>query len=309
MLSIATFAYWLGSEATTIMALPPDSGSVSGGEMRTILNVADAASHLVLDPSSALDIAAFLVDGVDLSPRAAIPSDGDPRIERALAGFLFTCGPDHIRHPEPVEARPGASYPLHGSLAGTPVSRAEMGGAGDFCTAVTEVDLACGGRAAIERLWQTDAAQRGVTLADRVVNTGTSAFAPMMMYHMNIAGRLLGDETRIESPSLDSGSLPWRFGEGESAHFCRPAVAREGWSEVTLAAMPGLAGGALCVRFRTDTLPFLQMWRCQRGGADVLSIEPASHRLARRPELTANGEFDLLQPGQSRGFSLSFAVS
>ncbi|PLU79131.1 DUF4432 domain-containing protein, partial [Sinorhizobium medicae] len=58
MLSIATFAYWLGSEATTIMALPPDSGSVSGGEMRTILNVADAASHLVLDPSSALDIAA-----------------------------------------------------------------------------------------------------------------------------------------------------------------------------------------------------------------------------------------------------------
>lgn len=239
--------------------------------MRTILNVADAASHLVLDPSSALDIAAFLVDGVDLSPRAAIPSDGDPRIERALAGFLFTCGPDHIRHPEPVEARPGASYPLHGSLAGTPVSRAEMGGAGDFCTAVTEVDLACGGRAAIERLWQTDAAQRGVTLADRVVNTGTSAFAPMMMYHMNIAGRLLGDETRIESPSLDSGSLPWRFGEGESAHFCRPAVAREGWSEVTLAARPGIAarvGGDPC---------------CDAGSRRRRIVRALSHRYAAVP--------------------------
>ncbi|MGN7749943.1 DUF4432 family protein [Sinorhizobium sp. 22678] len=278
--------------------------------MRTTLNAADGAPiHLLFDPSSALDVAAFVVAGVDLSPGAAIPSDGDPRIDRALAGFLFTCGPEHIRHPEALEGGAGAYYPLHGSLAGTPVSRTEMCGAGDRRTAVTEVDLACGGRAAIERLWQVDAAAHAVTLADRVVNIGSSAFAPMMMYHMNIAGRLLGEMTRIESPSVDGGSLPWRFGEGDSAHFCRPAVACEGWSEVALTAMPGLHGRALRVRFRTDTLPFLQMWRCQRGGANVVSIEPASHRLAKRPELAANGELGPLQPGQSREYRLAFTVS
>jgi hypothetical protein len=51
------------------------------------------------------------------------------------------------------------------------------------------------------------------------------------------------------------------------------------------------------------------MWRCQRGGANVVSIEPASHRLAKRPELAANGELGLLQPGRSREYRLAFAVS
>ncbi len=277
--------------------------------MGTTLKRADgAASHLLFDPSSALDVAAFVVAGVDLSPGAAIPSDGDPRIDRALAGFLFTCGPEHIRHPEVLEGGAGA-YPLHGSLAGTPVSRTEICDKGNRHTAVTEVDLACGGRAAIERLWLVDAAAHAVTLADRVINIGSSAFAPMMMYHMNIAGRLLGEETRIESPSVGGGSLPWRFGEGESAHFCRPAAASDGWSEVALTAMPGLGGRTIRVRFRTDTLPFLQMWRCQRGGANVVSIEPASHRLAKRPELAASGELYSLQPGQSREYRLAFSVS
>jgi hypothetical protein len=277
--------------------------------MQTTLSAGeDIESHLLFDRSSALDIAAFVVAGVDLSPGDAIPSDGDPRIDRALAGFLFTCGPDHIRHPEPVEGRMDAHYPLHGSLAGTPVSRSEMSAAG--CSADIALDLACGGRVAVKRLWQVDEATGSVTLADRIVNIGTSAFAPMMMYHINIAGRLLADETRIESASVDGGSLAWRFGEGESAHFCRPAVAGDGqWSEVALTAISELQGRALRVRFRTDTLPFLQMWRCQRGGANVISIEPASHRLAKRPELDAVGELSLLEPGQSRDYALAFAVA
>lgn len=266
--------------------------------------------HILFDRSSALDIAAFVVAGIDLSPGTAIPSDGDPRIDRALAGFLFTCGPDHIRHPEPVEGGGGRHYPLHGSLAGTPVTRTTMSAGGDRCSGAIEVDLACGGRAAVERLWQIDEPTGSVTLSDRVINIGAAAFAPMMMYHMNIAGRLLGDDTRIESPSVEGGSLAWRFGEGESAHFCRKAVAGDGrWAEVALAALPGLQDRTLSVRFRTDTLPFLQMWRCQRGGANVISIEPASHRLAKRPDLAAHGELDRLEPGQSRSYALAFAVA
>lgn len=265
-------------------------------------------SHLLFDRASALDIAAFVTAGVDLSPGDAIPSDGDPRIDRALAGFLFTCGPDHIRHPEPVEGRGDARYPLHGSLAGTPVSRTEMAPDGLRCSAVTEVDLACGGRAAIERVWEVNGG--GVMLKDRVVNIGASAFAPMMMYHMNIAGRLLGDETRIEGASVEGGSLAWRFGEDESAHFCRPAIAADDrWAEISLSELPGLQWRTLRVRFRTETLPFLQMWRCQRGAANVVSIEPASHRIAKRVDLLAGGELDLLEPGQSRDYALAFAVA
>ncbi|MCA1439612.1 DUF4432 family protein [Ensifer sp. IC4062] len=266
-------------------------------------------SHLLFDRSSALDIAAFVVDGTDLSPGSAIPSDGDPRIDHALAGFLFTCGPDHIRHPEPVEGRDGRRYPLHGSLAGTPVNRAEMSADGSRCEALTEVHLACGGKAAVERRWYVSENGQSVMLEDRVRNIGDSVFAPMMMYHINIGGRLLGPETHIVSTSIEGGSRGWQFGGGESAHFCLPAVGEEGWSEVSLTPLPGLGGRRLAVRFRADTLPFLQMWRCQRGGADVISIEPASHRLAKRVELAASGELGVVEPGQSRDYALAFAVS
>ncbi|MBB4185481.1 DUF4432 family protein [Sinorhizobium terangae] len=277
----------------------------------TLCSTRDGVSgHLLFDRSSALDIAAFVFDGTDLSPGLAIPSDGDHRIDHALAGFLFTCGPDHIRHPEAVEGRDdGRRYPLHGSLAGTPVIRAEMSADGTRCQALTEVDLASGGKAAVERRWSVAENGQGVVLEDRVTNVGDSAFAPMMMYHMNIGGRLLGRETRIVTPSLESGLIGWQFGEGESAHFCIPAHHEDGWSEVSLTPLPGLGGRRLAVRFRVDTLPFLQMWRCQRGGANVISIEPASHRLAKRVELATSGELGVIEPGQSRSYALAFTVT
>lgn len=267
-------------------------------------------NHILFDRLSALDIAAFVVDGVDLSPGAAIPSDGDPRIDRALQGFLFTCGPDHIRHPEPIDgSEAGARYPLHGSLAGTPVKHTHMSADATLCIATVEINLADGGHALLERRWQVDADRHQVMLEDRLTNTGARAFPPMMMYHLNIAGRLAGNETRIVSPSFAEGARDWRFGEGESAHFCIPAhMGADGWSEVALSPLAGLGGRRLTVRFRADTLPFLQMWRCQRGAADVVSIEPASHRLAKRPELHAAGELTLLEPGQTRTYALGFGV-
>ncbi|WP_419178575.1 DUF4432 family protein [Ensifer adhaerens] len=279
--------------------------------MKTLEEPQDAReNHVLFDRLSALDIAAFVVDAIDLSPGAAIPSDGDPRIDRALAGFLFTCGPEHIRHPEPIEGgADGARYPLHGSLAGTAVSHTEMAGDGVECTATIEVALAGGGQARVERRWRIDAARREVVLEDRVVNSGTSAFPPMMMYHLNVGGRLLGPGTRIVSASLAGGVSAWRFGEGESAHFCLPAaIGADGWSEVTLADLAGLGGRSLKVRFRADTLPFLQMWRCQRGEADVISIEPVSHRIAKRPELAAAGELVPLSPGEAQSYAIAFSV-
>lgn len=267
-------------------------------------------NHVLFDRLSALDIAAFVVDGVDLSPGAAIPSDGDPRIDRALAGFLFTCGPEHIRHPEPVEGGADAArYPLHGSLAGTAVTHTEMASDGSECAAAIEVALADGGQARIERRWRIDAERNEVVLEDRVVNSGRSAFPPMMMYHLNIGGRLTGPDTRIVSASLEGGESAWRFGSGESAHFCLPAViGADGWSEATLTDLAGLGGRNLKVRFRADTLPFLQMWRCQRGAADVISIEPVSHRIARRTGLAAAGELTPIKPGEALSYAIAFGV-
>ncbi|CAN7455552.1 DUF4432 family protein [Pararhizobium sp. LjRoot255] len=269
--------------------------------------------QILLDRRSALDIGAFVVDGVDISPGTAIPSDGDQRIDHALRGFLFTCGPDHIRHPEPVEGfKDGRRFPLHGSLCGTPVRRTEMSAPDEppRCRAETEVPLANGGTALVSRRWAISTDESQVLLSDRVTNTGAKPFAPMLMYHVNIGGRMLGDETYIAGTMFGDDRWPWRFGDGESAHFCLPAAptAIDGWAQVSLGPFEALSGRTLIVRFSTATLPFLQMWRCQRGPADVISIEPVSHRIAKRTDLAAAGEMPMLAPGETVDYTLAFQI-
>jgi len=252
----------------------------------------DGDFQILLDRQSALDIGAFAVDGVDISPGIAVPSDGDKRIDHALQGFFFTCGPDHIRHPEPIEGDGDVRmFPLHGF-------------------AETEVRLASGGVARVSRRWTVSADTAEVVLSDRITNTGDAPFAPMLMYHMNIGGRLLGDGTHITGAMFGGEPRPWRFGEGESAHFCVPAAptAEGGWAQVALGPFDALSGRSLIVRFSTATLPFLQMWRCQRGSAYVISIEPVSHRLTKRTELAAAGEMPMLQPGEAIDYALAFQI-
>lgn len=263
--------------------------------------------HMLLNARSAFDIGTLRIDGTELSPGDAIPSDGDPRIDRALRGFFFTCGPDHIRHPEPIAAAVGSHFPLHGSVCGTPVLRVEETVGGTVRSADIEIALATGGKALLSRRWTLR--ESGASLADRITNIGMAPFAPMLMYHMNIAGRLFSDSTGITSTAFGSARRGWRFGEGESAHFCLPAAAGEdGWARVEVGPFEALDGRSLVVRFATETLPFLQMWRCQRGAADVVSVEPVSHRIASRVDLAAAGELPMLDPGTSLDYALAFDV-
>ncbi len=257
---------------------------------------------LLLDPASAMDVAALVIDGIDLSPGDAIPSDGDPRIDQALKGFLFTCGPDHIRHPEPTAN--GGRYPLHGSLSGTPVPAETLTATETMCRAIADIRLADGGRARLTRRWSM--MDDAVHLEDRIDNIGETPFPPMWMYHLNIAGRFFDDDTRMRGAMIPDGSQGWRFGEGDSAHCLFPAMGPDGWARVTVGPFAALGHRTLDIRFKTDSLPFLQMWRCQRCDADVVSIEPASHRIAPRSALCESGALSLLMPGEGITYALRF---
>jgi hypothetical protein len=266
--------------------------------------------RLFLDEGSVLDIGACLVGNVDVSPGRAIPDDGDPRIDHSLEGFLFTCGPDHIRHPEPVEGGgEGRNYPLHGSFSSHPAKiffwDSQEGSA--ECRAHIPVVMATGEPAELERHWCIDPVSGEVCLLDKVTNTGTKPFAPVHMYHINIGAWLFDEQVRLTGDMLDGGSLPWNFGPEPGSVFC-VAAGREGeqWAEVTLGPIAAIGGLTLRVRFRTDTLPHLQIWRNQKSPAHVLGIEPVSHRLAGRKELARAGELKSLKPGESIEYGLRF---
>lgn len=270
-----------------------------------------AGPELQLDVGSALDIGSCRVDGVELSPGRAVPDDGDPRILHSVGGFLFTCGPDHVRHPELIAGKSGRKYPLHGSMAATKAEivahdREEMG---DEVIARIIVRMAQGGEAEILRRWRMEAATGEVQLTDRLTNIGPHAFPPMLMYHMNIGAHLFDEDTMLKGSMFEGEGMDWTFGEGDGHVFCVPAGAEAGdeFARVSLGPIAPLGGKSLHVRFSTDTLPYLQMWRNQASPAHVLGIEPVSHPWRTRVQLTEEGLMNLLEPGEFRIYRLSFS--
>ena len=267
--------------------------------------------RLELTPHSVLDVGSAVFHGVDLAPGAAVPSDGDPRIDKALPGFLFTCGPDHIRHPAPVEgAADGRRYPLHGSLSSHAARDilVEEDEGELICEGRVAVSLAHGGAADLARRWRVDRRTGHIALEDVVTNCGDKSWPPFAMYHINFATGLFDENTRLTGAMLPDGSLPWCFDEGDMTIFCVSAArtAAHGWAEIAVGPIVALGGRSVYIRFRTDTLPYLQVWRNQSPGCAVLGIEPVSHRLAPRADLIAAGEAPDFAPGESVGYGLAF---
>jgi Domain of unknown function (DUF4432) len=266
---------------------------------------------LMLDDMSVFDIGSCVVEDVDLAPGRAIPDDGDPRIDHSLEGFLFTCGPDHIRHPEPVEADAAKRYPLHGSYSSHPAQILSFDLAENISTAVAEipVTMATGETARLTRTWTADGKTGVISLIDRLQNTGTRSFAPMHMYHINLGAKWFDDQTRLSGQMLKDGGSSWRFGEGEMIVTCVPALehAKDGWAQLILGPIGAIGGRSLVLRFSVDQLPYLQLWRNQMAPAHILGIEPASHDWMPRKNLHEQGDMTLLEPGDVREYKLAFA--
>jgi hypothetical protein len=168
--------------------------------------------------------------------------------------------------------------------------------------------MAQGGEAEILRTWRMDGATGEVMLVDRLTNIGPQAFPPMLMYHMNIGAHLFDDETLLGGNMFGDGEIAWTFGEGDGHVFCVPAEPETGgeFARVVLGPIAPLGGKSLIVRFATDTLPYLQMWRNQALPAHVLGIEPVSHPWKTRTQLAEEGLMTLLAPGEFLIYRLSF---
>jgi hypothetical protein len=264
-----------------------------------------------LDENSALDIGSCRLDGIEIAPGDAVPDDGDARILHSVSGFLFTCGPDHKGHPEPIEGMPEKKFPLHGSMAATPAAEIAEQRFGDVreISAKVTVALAQGGVTEIHRVWRINEATGDVELRDTLTNKGDQPFPPLWMYHMNIGAHLFSEQTMLSGPSFEDGGIGWVFGKGDGHVFCVPASDEPegGSARVVLGPISGAGGKSLEVWFGTGTLPHLQMWRNQSGHCDVLGIEPVSHPMKKRTELHEMGLMMPLAPGESKVYGLTFA--
>ena len=258
-------------------------------------------------PGRMLDIAVLSWCGVQLawqSPAGMRPvyasSDELRAFERGFGGFLNTCGFDHIR-------QPANGLPLHGTAPFTPVRLISYGEDWEapepllYC----EGESVCWrhGRARYRMRRRIESPIGGATIRirDSIEVVGTDPAPLMALYHFNLGYPVVGKGSevllageRVEGPL----SPPEATAQASTLH-----KAAAEWADCRVTT-PG-RGIAVDFRWRTDTLPWLQLWRDLRPGSGVLSIEPCS--IGRLPD-GANEPSPALAAGESRSFAIDIVL-
>ena len=195
--------------------------------------------------------------------------------ERALTGFLVTCGLENVRAPR-------AGLAQHGSLAMSPV---RVTGVGEDWAAA-QPQLFVEGEivqpqpnGAVFRLHRRITAPIGaarLTISDRIENISATAAEMMILYHLNFGFPVvqpgctvaLGARRIVEIADSEITSAP-------SAPECHPVdpAAQVRLIRPASADWPGLD---IRLEFDGASLPYLQTWRDARAGRNILALEPCN---------------------------------
>jgi hypothetical protein len=229
---------------------------------------------------------------------AFMPGGEERRFDVGFGGFLNTCGFDHIR--QPAEGRP-----LHGSAPFAPARLIAYGEDWD----AKEPLLYCEGEAVVwrygagsHRLRRRIEAPIGggvIRLRDTVEVIGAEPSSLLVLYHFNLGYPAIGEGTEI---LLDGRRIAGVDTLPESGSPAPPVLhsATGSWANCRVSGRE-----VIDFRWRTDMLPWLQLWRDLRPGAGVMSIEPCS--VGRRPD-GSNEPTPLLAPGERRSFAIDVAL-
>lgn len=228
-------------------------------------------------------------------------SDNQSGVQRALSGFLVTCGLENVRQPR-------AGHPLHGRLPLSPARLTAYGEDWDaptpFLFAVGETVLAHlqGPSFRIRRRIEAPIGGNSLTLEDEVENIGLAATEMMILYHTNFGFPAVGDDTSV---MLD-GSLVLQtsdLGEATSVHCHEVLGARTTHTELNRPASGPWRGLKVEMHTRSAELPFVQIWSDPRPTRNILAIEPSN---CARAEDGTSLPGTLLQPGETWSTRLTY---
>ena len=242
-------------------------------------------------------------------------------------GLLVTGGLDHVMSPETADAtdprfpaKLTSDYPLHGRLSGEPATLVGYGEtwSGEDCTLWAEglarQVSAFGEVLELRRRIECRVGTNEFRLHDTVTNLDYSPSPHMLLYHVNLGFPLIADGSRLvvdheTATGRDDVLTPgWdRFGPPE------PGVAEE---VIEIRPSAGVDGRVLATvvnadeslavyeHYRSDTLPYLVLWRMLGQGTYVVGLEASTNGTAGRRDVRAKGELVVLEPGESREYDL-----
>lgn len=236
--------------------------------------------------------------------------DGGHGYGRSNSGFVVTCGLDHIRQPI-------AAHPLHGRLPFTPARLTAHGEDWDrdepvlFCEGEV-MQFRFGAEALrLRRRIEVPIGGNEIRIRDMVENLGANETPQASLYHFNLGypaiapGSIvrLGSKQLLELAALPDASdqpesISYPAGGGEWAVCTVSTPASAGHKSAAGNASAAGEGVMIAFTFRTDTLPYLQIWHDFRKHAGVLGIEPCT-------SAKSNGVEKIMQPAESRRYEVN----
>ncbi|MGI5816584.1 MAG: aldose 1-epimerase family protein [Armatimonadota bacterium] len=159
-------------------------------------------------------------------------------------------------------------------------------------------------------------------LQDIVENQGFAPQEHMLVYHCNIGFPLLDANTELVAPSaevrgqtefaqetIDSHASFDEPGEvDERVYYHTLRSDDEGNTMVAVVNRELGAGIGLALTFNVNVLPNLVQWKMPGQGTYVLGIEPANCLVEGRPAERERGTLQVLEPGESRTYNLTFNI-
>lgn len=309
-------------QLVTVDRLVRDDGPGRGAPILVVRNPAGISFEVLID--RALDIGWADAPGLPLAwrgPRGPISSaryepEGEGWTRTFWGGLLTTCGLAATGQPSVAG---GVAYGLHGRIAHIPAENVKwrlIEDAGGLSVEITGdvVETALGSvPLRLNRRIVASTVRPELRVEDEVTNLGYEKAGHMFRHHLNVGYPLIQPGTVVDATAVavvdrDRGveglqPLPWHVGAGTpldeqiTVVYCEPTAQPVTTTRVTA------PHGAWCeVDQRTDTWPWLVLWREPAPGVNVLGIEPSTSRDEGRAQAESDGEVLWLEPGQSRTY-------
>lgn len=200
--------------------------------------------------------------------------------ERALTGFLVTCGLENIGAPQRGMAQ-------HGSLANSPVQMTALGEdwnaaqphlfvEGDIIQAQPN-----GGVFRLRRRITAPIGATTLTIKDQIENISATSAEMMILYHINFGFPVAAPGCEVRMGDRRIACIETLATEEAPGH---PECHTMNTQEPIILERPSMGdwpGLRLQLSFDADSLPFLQTWRDARHARNILAIEPSNCALGR----------------------------
>lgn len=233
-------------------------------------------------------------------------------------GLVTTCG---LLSFGPPSADAEGAHPQHGRYSGlsASVTRAEVRADAVIVEGSVVEATVLGAHLELRRRVRVPLGEGRIELRDEIVNRGSRAVEPMVLYHVNLGWPLVDAGTVLRSPAervhardaaAEAGLSTWAEFPESVADYPEQVFRHELPADRRVSAEVNAASGlGIRISFDTAQLPALFQWRVAQDDGLVLGVEPATAAtILGRTDARQAGMLRPLAPGGSRELGLDIDV-